>query len=57
MSSFSIAVLPGDGIGPEVIDAVIPLAEQARVELDDLNEGNKSRLAVAKEVVAALPSV
>ena len=29
MSSFSIAVLPGDGIGPEVIDAVIPLAEQA----------------------------
>ena len=26
--SFGIAVLPGDGIGPEVIDATVPLLER-----------------------------
>ena len=28
MRNFSIAVLPGDGIGAEVIDATLPLLEQ-----------------------------
>lgn len=34
--TYEIGVIPGDGIGPEVIDAVLPLVERVA---DDLGSG------------------
>lgn len=52
MSSFKIALLPGDGVGPEVVDATCQVLDAALVRLDGLDLSYETLSVGAKEYLA-----
>ena len=50
MSAFKLLLLPGDGIGPEIMDATLKviLAAGANIEIDEIEVGEKVYLEKRK---------